>query len=95
MLKKKHRMIKFNQKAWLEPYIDMNTDLRKAAKSNLEKEIFKLIKKLWKMFRHIEISNLEQQKKEVLNSTHYFTMKISNKPEIQQIPFNHLSDIGF
>ena len=25
ILKKVHRVIKFNQKAWLEPYIDMNT----------------------------------------------------------------------
>ena len=28
-----------------------------------------------------------------LNSTHYFVMKISNKREIQQIPFNHSSGI--
>ena len=24
-----HGVIKFNKNAWLEPYIDMNTDLRK------------------------------------------------------------------
>ena len=30
-----------------------------------------------------------------INSTHYFIMKIPNKRELQQIPFNHLSDIGF
>ena len=28
ILKKVHRGIKFNQKAWLKPYIDMNTKLR-------------------------------------------------------------------
>ena len=28
-LKKVHRFIEFNQKAWLKPYIDMNTELRK------------------------------------------------------------------
>ena len=31
-LKKVHRVIQFNQKAWLKPYIDMNTGLRKEAK---------------------------------------------------------------
>ena len=30
-----------------------------------------------------------------LNSTHYFTMKISNKRELRQIAFNHSSDIDF
>ena len=28
ILKKFHRMINFNQKGWLKPYIDMNTKLR-------------------------------------------------------------------
>ena len=30
-LKKVHRIIEFNQEAWLKPYIDMNTELRKIA----------------------------------------------------------------
>ena len=30
-----------------------------------------------------------------LNSTHYFVMKTWNKRELQQIPFNHSSDIDF
>ena len=30
-----------------------------------------------------------------LNSTHYFVMKIPNKRELQQITFNHSSDIDF
>ena len=29
------------------------------------------------------------------NSTHYFVMKIPNKRELQQITFNHSSDIDF
>ena len=29
-------MIKFNQNSWLQSYIDMNTDLRKKAKSDFE-----------------------------------------------------------
>ena len=30
-----------------------------------------------------------------INSTHYFVMKIRNKEELQQISFNHASDIDF
>ena len=29
VLKKVHKVIKLNQNAWLKPYIDMHTDLRK------------------------------------------------------------------
>ena len=32
VLKKLHRAVKFNQDAWLKPYIDMNTDLTKKLK---------------------------------------------------------------
>ena len=43
VLKKVHRVIKFNQNAWLKPYIDMNTKLRQKAKTNFEKDFFKLM----------------------------------------------------
>ena len=42
-LKKIHGVIEFNQKEWLKPYIDMNTELRKAAKNDFEKDLFKLM----------------------------------------------------
>ena len=31
-------MIKFNQNAWLKPCIEMNTDLRKKAQNDFEKD---------------------------------------------------------
>ena len=43
VLKKGHRVIRFNQKAWLKPYIDMNSELRKKAKNDFEKDFFKLM----------------------------------------------------
>ena len=43
ILKKVHRVIKFKETAWLKPYIDMNTKLRQKAKTNFEKDFFKLM----------------------------------------------------
>ena len=43
VLKKVHRIINFNKKAWLKSYIDMNADLRKRAKTDSEKYFFKLM----------------------------------------------------
>ena len=42
-LKKIYRIIEFNQEAWLKPYIDMNTELRKVAKNDFKKDLFKLM----------------------------------------------------
>ena len=42
-LKKAYRVIQFNQKAWLKPYIDMNTKLRTEAKNDFENDFFKLM----------------------------------------------------
>ena len=42
-LKKVYRVIKFYQNAWLKPYIDMNTYLRRKAKNDFEKYFFKLM----------------------------------------------------
>ena len=43
ILKEVHTKIRFNQKAWLKPYIDMNTKLRQKVKNNFEKDFFKLM----------------------------------------------------
>ena len=43
ILKQVHRVIQFNQKAWLKEYIDMKTELRKRAKNDFEKDFFNLM----------------------------------------------------
>ena len=43
LLKKALRVIQFNQEAWLELYIEMNTKLRTEAKNDFEKNFFKLM----------------------------------------------------
>ena len=42
-LGKVHKVIEFDQEAWLKPYIDMNTDLRKQAQNDFEKDFLKLM----------------------------------------------------
>ena len=42
-LEKVCEAIAFYQEAWLEPYIEMNTDLRKEAKNDFEKDFYMLM----------------------------------------------------
>ena len=80
--KKIHRIIEFNQKAWLKPYIDMNTKLRKLAKDDFEKDLFKLInnavfgKAMENIRKHRDITLVTADKKrnKLVSEPNYHTM---------------------
>ncbi|KAL9958218.1 hypothetical protein ACROYT_G035203 [Oculina patagonica] len=42
-LKKVHKVMEFEQECWMEPYIRMNTEFRKKAKNDFEKNFYKLM----------------------------------------------------
>ena len=83
-LKKIHRIIEFNQKAWLKPYIDMNTELRKLAKNDFEKDLFKLMnnsvfgKTMESIRKHKEIKLVTTDKKrsKLVSEPNYYTINL-------------------
>ena len=81
-LKRVHRVIEFNQKAWLKPYIDMNTELRKLAKGDFEKDLFKLMnnavfgKTMENIRKHrdIKIVTTDKKRNKLVSEPNYHTM---------------------
>ena len=43
ILRKVHKVIQYNQNAWLKPFINMNTEIIKTTTNDFEKNIFKLL----------------------------------------------------
>ena len=82
-MKKVYRVITFKQKAWLKPYIDMNTKLRQKAKDNFEKDFFKPVnnavfgktmenvRKQW----NIKLVTTERRRDYLVSKPSYYTSK--------------------
>ena len=104
ILKKVHRVIKFNQKDLFKPYIDMNTKLIQKAKNNFEKYPFKLMNNAVfensmenvRKYRDIKLLTTEERRKYLALESNYHTTKfskrkfISNRIEKTQILMNKL-----
>ena len=83
-LKKVHRVIEFNQKAWLKKYIDMNTELRKKASNDFEKDFFKLMNNavfgntMENVRKHgdIKLVKTDCKKNKLVSEPNYHTMKL-------------------
>ena len=82
VLKKVDRVIKFNQNAWLKPYIDLNTDLRKKA-NNFEKYFFRLMNngdfgktmESVRKNRHIKLVTTDRGRNYLVSEPNYHTAK--------------------
>ena len=107
ILKQVHRVIQFSQKAWMKPYIDMNTKLRKEAKNEIEKDFFKLMnnavfgKTMENIKEHRDIRLVTTDKKTRLvsepnyHTTKYFSEKLlAIKMKKTKIKMNKLVYLG-
>ena len=83
-LRKVHRVIEFDQEAWLQEYIDVNTELRKKTSNDFEKDFFKLMnntefgKTMENVRKHRDIKLVKTDKKrnKLVSEPNYHTMKL-------------------
>ena len=83
-LRKVHRVIEVDQEAWLKEYIDVNTELRKKATNDFEKDFFKLMnnavfgKTMENVRKHRDIKLVKSDKKrnKLVSEPNFHTVKL-------------------
>ena len=81
-LKKVHKAIAFHQEAWLKKYVDMNTELRKQAKNEFEKQFFKCMnnhvfgKTMENVRKHrdIKLVTTDKRRNQLVSEPNYHTI---------------------
>ena len=72
ILKKVHRVIQFNQKAWIKEYIDMNTESGKQAKHN---SLFGKTMENVRKHRDIKLVTTDKRRNQLVSEPNYHTTK--------------------
>ena len=79
-----HRVIEFNQEAWFKKYIDINTELRKKASNDFEKDFFKLMNNVVfgktmenvRKHRDIKLVKTDYKRSKLVSEPNYHTMNL-------------------
>ena len=83
-MRKVHRVIKFNKRAWLKPYIDINTTKTMEARNKFEKKFFKLMinsafgKTIENLRKHrdIKLVTTDEERSKLVSEPNYHTTKL-------------------
>ena len=83
ILNKVHRVIQFNQEAWLKPYIEKKTKLRTEAKNDFEKDLFKLMSNSVfgktmenvRKYRDIKVVTTDNRRNRLVSEPNYHTAR--------------------
>ena len=83
-LRKVHRVIEFEQEAWLKKYIDVNTELNKKATNDFEKDFFKLMNNAVfgktmenvRKHRNIKLVKSDKKRNKLVSEPNFHTMKL-------------------
>ena len=80
---KAHKILTFDEKPFLKKFIDLNTELRKKAKNDLEKDLFKLMNNA--IFGKIMENVLNKSNVKSINNDPEKLLKLIKEPNFEHI----------